>query len=405
MPDRHNTAAGLALALALVGIATANAQSLCDDFHVPAAHIGHVESCVFDGSTMTTITFSAPTILEWRRGFRIGRNQHLRFAFPGIDNGAVLNRDVSGGFSNIGGTVSSDGRVLLVNPGGHIAIQPGALIDADGGFLASTLDTADDDALLAGAGGLFQGNPDSRIDNWGTIRSTGGDVILISGNVNNFASGRIAAPSGSVHAGAGRIVRLFDAGEPRIMVEDGNPIHFITNSGDIEAANAIGFNAFVGDNTTADSAIQNLGRIRATSPGGRVFLRAPGGTVRNSDSGVIDAGVVAVIGGFTNEGIMLNRDDGANPGPPTATRQFTRLTSSNLSQIPNNDFRLLRASFSHVNGLESTVVRKAKPVARTSTRVSATTTRGTAGTAKKKTTPSGKKIVARRSAFFGKRSR
>ena len=98
MPNQSNRAAWLTLLLAATATLGAHAQSLCDDFHVPAAHVGNVQSCVFDGNNTTTITFNAPAILEWNRGFRINANQNLRFAFPGIANGAVLNRDLSGDF-------------------------------------------------------------------------------------------------------------------------------------------------------------------------------------------------------------------------------------------------------------------------------------------------------------------
>ena len=151
------------LALGATFLSGASAQSLCDDFHVPAAHLGNVQGCIFDAdSNTTTISFNAPAILRWDRGFRVNAGQTLRFDFADVAGGAVLNRDLSGQNSNVAGTLTSDGRVILINPAGDIAIQQGALIEADGGFLASTLDTQDDEALLGGREVEFPRRPVQR---------------------------------------------------------------------------------------------------------------------------------------------------------------------------------------------------------------------------------------------------
>lgn len=413
MLPKQNHAAWLSLCLAAISpspSSSAQTPSLCDDFHVPAAHIGNVQGCLFDGNNTTTITFNAPAILLWERGFRIDAGQNLRFAFPGIGAGAVLNRDLSGGNSNIAGTITSDGRVLLINPGGDIAIQGGALIDTDGGFLASTLDTADDEALLAGRDAEFQGNAFSAIDNRGTVSSSGGDIVLISGSINNFASGQLLATSGSVHLGAGTRIRLAAAGEPRITVLEGEPFHSISNQGTISANSTIDLSAFtpgpVPDGQRNPS-VSNHGVIRTTSPGGRVFLRAlPGnGQVLNSAGGEINTMLIAIDGALINEGAIIGPDDGANPGAPTGTRQIPRLTTGALTQTANSDFRLSRLSFSHLNGLESKTTKSPKPTKKKAALL-ASNTRGTSDQAKKKTQPTatGKKIVLRRGTFFGKKT-
>ena len=72
-------------------------------------------------------------------------------------------------------------------------------------------------------------------------------MILISGSVNNFASGQILAPSGNIHIGAGTRIRLAAAGEPRITVIEGAPTSNILNEGTISAAGAIDLAAFAAD--------------------------------------------------------------------------------------------------------------------------------------------------------------
>ena len=158
--------------------------------------------------------------------------------------------------------------------------------------------------------------------------------------------------------------------------------------------------------------ILNNGIIRTTSQSGRVFLRAaPGdGQILNSATGDISGANVIIDGVVINEGSILMLDDGSNPGAPTGTRQFPRLTSSALTQTANSDFRLSRLSFSHLNGLESKTGKRTKRTTKkTSAAVAANTatTRGTTEEAKKKktSTATGKKIVLRRGSFFGKQTR
>ena len=412
-PSRNLQAAALALVVAavLAKPTPGCAQSLCDQFHVPPAHIGNVQGCVFGANNTTTITFNAPTILNWDRGFRVNPGQHLRFDFGNMQNGAVLNRDLSGAFSNIAGTVSSNGRVMLINPSG-IAIQSTGIIEADRGFLGSTLDTQDDESLLAGGDAEFRGDRFSLLENRGRIRSSDGDVLLFSGTVNNYASGEILAPTGSIYLAAGTHVRMAAAGEPRIMVLDGPTQHIITNLGTIEAAREIDLSAFTPNPVPVgqrNPSVINRGMIRTTAADGRVFLRAApgGGQILNAETGVIESTLITIEGGLINQGTLLDRDDGANPGAPTGTRQFPRLTTSALTQTPRSDFRISRLSFSHLNGLEAETRKKSKRSVRTKTTIAANTatTRGPADEEKRRTSPSsGKKIVLRRGAFFGKRS-
>jgi len=400
------------LPLLLASAGASSAQSLCNSFHVPPGHIGNIEGCVFGGNNTTTISFNAPAILQWERGFRINPDQHLRFQFPdGLQGAAVLNRDLSGLQSNISGMVSSNGRVLLINPGGNIVMQSTGIIDADGGFLASTLDTKHDEALLRGEGGLFQGDGLTRFtNNGGTINSSRGDITIISGSINNRDQGAITAPLGGIFMGAGTQIRLSSFGE-RIQVLSGPENHVISNNGTIEAANAIElrvFNAKPGDPKVRNAFIENSGIIRTTSKDGRIFLTTSnGGQILNNPGATIESlQPISIQGQFTNEGALIEPDDGSNPGAPSGTRQFPRLTTGTLTQTPNSDFRLTRLSFSHLNGLESKTGKKTKGKKVVATKKASTDTivRGaTTSNPKKKPAPK-KKVVIRRGTFFGKKT-
>ena len=371
---------------------------------MPAVHIGNVESCVFDSlSGTSTVNFNSPAILNWRRGFNIRPGQHLRFSFnDAAAGGAVLNRDLTRGFTNIFGRVSSNGRVVLIKPGGTISIQAGAVIEADGGFLASTLQVSDEAALLRGDAVDFQGpgSQTSAIENRGTVRSANGNVVLISGSVNNIApGGRLLAPNGSVRIGAGTHVSLFG---DRIEVIAGNGANPIINSGEIRGHDAVEIESAPGGGSDA---ITNDGNIRTTANGSRVFLRArDGGGIVNAVNGLIETDAFTVeAASFRSEGQIVLPDDGSNPAAPSGSRQFPRLSDGGLASTPTSDFRLSRLSFSHLNGLES----KTKPTAKPTVRLAPTVAvRGAANadTSAKKPAPKPKKIILRRGSFFGKKT-
>ena len=86
------------------------------------------------GSTLT-VTNSPGAIIHWQQ-FSIQPNEVTRFLQQSASS-AVLNRVMSGNASAILGTLSSNGRVFLINPSG-ITIGAGARIDV-AGFAASTL--------------------------------------------------------------------------------------------------------------------------------------------------------------------------------------------------------------------------------------------------------------------------
>ena len=135
---------------------------------------------------------------------------------------------------------------------------------------------------------VFQGNEQSGgVTNFGRINAIGGDVFLIGRTISNH--GTISASSGRVGLATGEEV-LLTAGEgnegERLFVRakgSGVSGTGIFNDGTIEGA-AVELKAH--GNVYA-LAINNKGSIRATEvdrSGGRVYLRSPGGRIRNSGS-------------------------------------------------------------------------------------------------------------------------
>lgn len=120
-----------------------------------------------------------------------------------------INRVLGNDPSQIMGTLSSNGRLVLVNPAG-ITVGQGAAVDT-AGFTASTLRLSDADALagrLRFAGGL----PGATLQVDGSVLAQGGDVVLIASNVAVGLNALVRAPDGAVVLAAGQSVEITGRG-------------------------------------------------------------------------------------------------------------------------------------------------------------------------------------------------
>ncbi len=227
--------------------------------------------------TLTITQSSDRAIINWQ-GFSIDAGELTNFIQPGARS-ATLNRVTGGDPSAIYGTLQANGQIYLVNPNG-ILVGPSGVINAQS-FIASTLDVADSE-FMAGGVMRFSGSSQAKVENLGTINALGGDVFLIGKEVVN--AGTINAPSGTVGLAGGTDVILTPAGAAgsKLAVAVSSGSGSVTNSGTINAVNvelkAAGGNPYA-------LAINNTGVIKATGvskQGGRVFLHANTGTVRNT---------------------------------------------------------------------------------------------------------------------------
>ena len=232
---------------------------------------------------VTTITNSNGAILNWNQ-FNIAAGDTTRFLQPSSSS-AVLNRVLGSDPSQIYGTLSSNGRVWLINPAGIIVGASGRVDTA--GFVASTLGVSNSDFLanrlsfgLGDAGGTGVG----AVVNHGAITtSAGGSVYLVAPNVTN--QGIITTPQGETILAAGQTVQLINTATPGVKVEitgaEGNAI----NLGEIVSdAGRIGI---------AGVMVKNSGTLNASSvvsEGGRVFLKA------SQDAYVDGAGRIVTTG-------------------------------------------------------------------------------------------------------------
>ena len=164
------------------------------------------------GKTLT-VTNAPSAIINWQ-GFSIGTGETTRFAQQSAAS-AVLNRVVGQDPSAILGTLSSNGRVFLLNPNG-ILFGAGSRIDV-AGLVASTLNLSNQD-FLAGRLNFESGAVANSIVNYGNIATpAGGRVYLIAPNIENH--GVISTPQGHTLLAAGKTVQLVEADMPNLRVE------------------------------------------------------------------------------------------------------------------------------------------------------------------------------------------
>lgn len=274
-----------------------------------------------------TVTNSNGAIIHWDK-FSIKAGETTHFAQTSASS-AVLNR-VLNDPSAIYGTLSSNGRVWLINPAG-IMVGAGGRIDT-AGFVASTLNVRNED-FLAGRK-LFENTPGAgNVINQGEIRTpTGGSVYLIGSNVGN--EGIIHTPAGETILASGATVSLIDSATPGVKVDITGAEGNSTNLGTITAeAGRVGIAGVI---------VRNSGLINASSvvsDGGRVFLKASrdayvdgngrivtigtkGGSVEvlGNRVSVIDSAEIDASG--TNGGgkILIGGDyQGRNPGVQNAS--------------------------------------------------------------------------------------
>lgn len=226
-----------------------------------------------------TVTNSNGAVINWNT-FSIAAGETTHFAQTSASS-QVLNRVLANDPSLIYGTLSSNGRVWLVNPAG-IMVGPSGRIDV-AGFVASTLNISNADFL---AGRLnFNATPGAgNVVNQGEITTpAGGNVYLIGANVTN--EGIITTPQGETILAAGQTVSLIDTATPGVKVDITGAEGNVTNLGAIVAdAGRIGIAGVI---------VRNSGELNASSAvseGGRIFLKASQDAYVDGDGRIITTG-------------------------------------------------------------------------------------------------------------------
>ncbi len=183
------------------------------------------------------ITNSPAAIINWQ-SFNIGVGETTRFIQQDAAS-AVLNRVTGGSVSEILGSLTSNGRVFLVNPSGIIIGRDGMVDTA--GLVLSTLGITNEDFL---AGRLrFDGGPDSGgITNHGYIKTApGGEVVLLAPSIlnapedGNPQSGIIESENGELVLAAGYSITITSLDDPDISFDVSAPTGEAVNLGQLIA--------------------------------------------------------------------------------------------------------------------------------------------------------------------------
>jgi len=241
------------------------------------ANIVHGSASISANGDLLQITNSPNAIINWQ-SFSIANGETTQFIQQNAQS-AVLNRVVGNNLSEIHGTLSSNGRVFLINQAG-IVFGENALVDT-AGLLASSLNISNEDFL---SGNMhFEGDSAGSVINRGVIAAgPSGEVVLIAPQIEN--SGVITVQEGSLILAAGESVTLSSWDLDGVEFEVQAPENEILNLGQLVAdKGAVGL--FAGS-------IRNEGTIEANSlsldAAGNIVLSAQQ-NIELSDSSVISA--------------------------------------------------------------------------------------------------------------------
>ncbi|MDB5511959.1 MAG: hypothetical protein JWR08_1442 [Enterovirga sp.] len=271
---------------------------------------------------------SQTAIVNWQ-GFSIGTGARVDAQQPSA-SATLLNRVTGSTPSTIAGQLNANGRVYLVNPNG-IAITPTGIVRA-AGFVASTLDIADED-FKAGRRSFAGHGRSAAVVNAGTIDiGAGGYAALIGGQVEN--SGLVNVPMGRVGFGAGESVTLDVSGDGFLQVSVpseagvGTDRALIRHSGTIRAPGGRVEMQAASLREAARQTINLSGVVEARSIGGRsgaiVLGGGGGGTV--TVSGRLDASATQ----RSRRPGATARSRAARGGDITITGDAVRLTGATL---------------------------------------------------------------------------
>src|SRR4051812_49371976 len=293
-------AAAIAVGVCFSGMAMANPVS-------PTVVQGQV-SFAQDGKALS-VTNTPGAIINWQQ-FSIQKDEVTRFIQQNALS-TVLNRVTTQNPSVILGTLTSNGRVFLINPSG-IAFGQGAIINV-AGLAASTLNISDAD-FASGRMRFVGTGREGALTNAGTITTPeGGHVYLIAPNVQNQAGAVITSPKGEVVIAAGNTGELVNAQTPDVRVEYTAPANEAVNAGDIVAAS--------GRIGVYGTLVRNSGRVSASAAmigeGGKIVFTAVKDVILESTSRLEASGP---MGGGT---ILVGGDyQGKNPDVQNAQRTY-----------------------------------------------------------------------------------
>jgi filamentous hemagglutinin family protein len=243
-----------------------------------------------NNATMTVNQSTNKGIINWG-SFNIGKDASVQFNQPNA-SASTLNRVVGGELSQIAGSLSANGNIILINPNGVI-FQNGSRVDV-GGIVASTMNLSNDN-YLNNTYHFTRDGATGAVTNEGTINTAdAGYVALLAPEVLN--TGVITARKGTVAFAAGDAVTLDFQGNGLLHVEvEASMIStLIDNKHLVQADGGVVYMSSKAASDAISSTISNTGTIQANAleeRDGKIILFAHDGTM-NVD------GTIEAKGGF-----------------------------------------------------------------------------------------------------------
>lgn len=221
-------------------------------------------------------------IVDWKSfniGSKTGASEWVNISQPSSSS-VILGR-ISGSASQIYGTLTANGNVILAN-GNGINFKTGSVVNV-GGLIATTSSISNDEfnsssdfkyAFTPGANGKAEIVNDGRI----SVKD-GGLVALVAPVVRNNWGGVIVAKLGKVHVGSGDTftVDLYGDGLINLQASDNVQKQLINNSGRIYADGGEVLLTAAAAKNVVDSQINMAGLIQADTVGkrnGKIVLEA-----------------------------------------------------------------------------------------------------------------------------------
>lgn len=263
----------LLLSVAMVSIAYGNPV-------LNSVTSGNVTVTQVSNATVVNQT-SEQAIIQWN-SFNIGAGEKTQFVQPNASAIALNRIDPAQGVSQIFGSLSANGRIILINPAG-IFFGPHSMVNV-GEIIASTANISNAN-FLAGNYVFDQASPyNGSIVNQGSIiAAQHGLVALLGSNVTN--TGLVQAELGSIALGAGNTFTLDFYGDQLLNFSVNNPATQggrVTNTGSLLADGGKILVTAEAAASVLDNAIDMEGVAQARSVGeknGEIILSGHSGNV------------------------------------------------------------------------------------------------------------------------------
>jgi filamentous hemagglutinin family protein len=296
----HSTAISAISTLSVIGIITgANAQTV-EPNQLPTGENTISGSVDYDRTTANSIVVNQKSdraIIEWDT-FDIGHDARTEFVQPGQQSVAV-SRVLDANPSRIMGQLTSNGRLVLLNPNG-VMFGVNSKVDV-GGMIVSTGQIDDQQFIDKGIINInnIDQISDATIENEGAITvSDGGLVAFVAPNMTN--SGVIQANLGTVQLASGKTATVDFYGDGLLEMEVTEPLNNtrLEHTGNIQANGGQVLLSVAAAMDVVDNLLNLDGIVEArhaTMKNDRIVLSAEKAPVQVSSKGHLDSNTVEMI--------------------------------------------------------------------------------------------------------------